>query len=270
VPLKDQEPVFVTRRAEAIVESEPFSCSKFAACSVLWERRIMPPEPADHPFTPDLFERMDESDDAVFYAVPRKVVHLDDGAIAAVTRMFADTLPSDGVLIDLMASWRSHLPRELRRRRVVGLGMNGEEMRDNPDLDDRVVHDLNRDPKLPFAEAEFDAAMLTVSMQYLIHPIEVFREVGRVLRPAAPFIVVISHRCFPTKAVKIWHQCQTMRERMELGMAYFRFAGGFTDLLGVDLRPGARPEADPVLAVTARRAGQQPTESRHVTGWRRR
>lgn len=227
-------------------------------------------QPSDHPFTPDLFERDDETDDALFYAVPRKAVHLDDGAIAAVRRFFADTLPRGGALLDLMSSWRSHLPKDLELRRVVGLGMNAEEMADNPDLDEHLVHDLNRDPELPFADTEFDAAALTVSMQYLTRPIEVFREIARVLRPGGPFVVVLSHRCFPTKAVRIWHRCETMRERMELGMAYFRFAGGFTDLLGVDLRPSFPAGGDPAVAVVARRAGDETGPRRPTSGWRKR
>jgi len=226
-------------------------------------------QPADHPFTPDLFERFDETDDALFYAFPRRVVHLDDGALAAVRRFFAEALPHDASLLDLMASWRSHYPEEIAPRRAVGLGLNAEEMSENPDLDAHVVHDLNRDPRIPFADAEFDAATLTVSMQYLVHPIEVFRDVRRVLRPGGRFVVVLSQRCFPPKAVKIWQQCANMRERMELGMAYFRYAGGFEDLLGVDLRPNPPPDGDPVVAVFASRAGRAEREP-PSSGWRRR
>jgi len=225
---------------------------------------------ADHPFTPDLFERADESDDALFYATARKVVHIDEPAIAAVSAFFAEQLPPGGELLDLMASWRSHLPKRLERKRVTGLGMNAEEMSDNPDLDAWVVHDLNKNPQLPFADATFDGGMLTVSMQYLTQPIEVFRSLARCLKPGAPFIVVVSHRCFPTKAVKIWNQCQGMRERMELGMAYFSFAGGFADVLGVDLRPSVPPEEDPVRAIIGKREGKGLADRRSPTGWRRR
>jgi SAM-dependent methyltransferase len=231
---------------------------------------VAPSGPADHPFTPDLFVRVDESDDASFYAAPRKVVHLDELAIVAVTAFFAEHLPPHGELLDVMASWRSHLPKALPRKRVVGLGMNDAEMADNPDLDARVVHDLNRDPELPFADGTFDAATLTVSMQYLTKPIEVFRSIARCLRPGAPLIVVVSHRCFPTKAVKIFQQCETMRERMELGMAYFSFAGGFTDVLGVDLRPAAAPGEDPVRAIIGRRQCPAREKGRRGVTWRRR
>lgn len=230
----------------------------------------MSTSPSDHPFTSDLFERMDESDDALFYAVPRRVVHLDAPGLAAVRRFFAETLPPRAVLLDLMSGWRSHLPATLAPAQVVGVGLNAEEMDDNPDLDQAIVHDLNADPRLPFEDESFDAALLSVSMQYLTRPIEVFRDVRRVLRPGGVFLVVLSHRCFAAKAVKIWHQCQTMRERMELAMAYFRFAGGFTELLGVDLRPGATAGEDPVVAVVAKRESGAAPSSPRGAGWRRR
>ena len=226
--------------------------------------------PTDHPFTRDLFERMDESDDSLFYSMPRKVVHIDPEAIRAVERYYAEIVPEGGELLDLMSSWRSHLPAKPRAARVVGLGMSAAEMEENPDLTEHVVHDLNAEPRLPFENASFDAAVLSVSLQYVIHPIEIFREVARVLRAGAPFAVVLSHRCFPTKAVKIWHQCQSMRERMELGMAYFQYSGGWVDVMGVDLRPGARGEQDPVCAVVGRKQGESDRAKDLGTGWRRR
>jgi SAM-dependent methyltransferase len=182
-------------------------------------------------------------------------------------------IPEDGDVLDLMSSWRSHLPPLPRTRRVVGLGMNAAEMRDNPQLSAALVHDLNREPSLPLRAGAFDVALLSVSMQYLVHPLEVFADVARVLRPGAPFVVVLSHRCFPTKAVKIWNDCRSMRERMELGMAYFRFAGGFEEVHGVELRPNLPAGADPVVAVIGRSAAGEPaTDSPKVvgSGWRRR
>ena len=40
---------------------------------------------------------------------------------------------------------------------MVGLGLNAEEMADNPDLDEYVVHNVNQDPELPFSDEAFDA-----------------------------------------------------------------------------------------------------------------
>src|SRR2546427_12759565 len=116
-------------------------------------------------FPPAAYAREDESSDGRFYANPRKVVHIDAGAIAALGRLYADVLPARGRLLDLMSSWRSHLPAD-RADEVVGVGLNAEEMADNPQLARHVVQDLNRDPRLPFGDATFDAAMCAVSIQY--------------------------------------------------------------------------------------------------------
>ena len=150
----------------------------------------------------DPFDRMDPSDDALFYSGARKVVHLEPGAIEALRAVYAKRFPSAATVLDLMSSWRSHLPDGLDR--VVGLGMNAEEMAANPQLDEWVVHDLNREPRLPFPARSFDAVTCAVSVQYLVHPFEVFADVGRVLAPGGPVVVSFSNRCFPTKAVALW------------------------------------------------------------------
>jgi SAM-dependent methyltransferase len=96
-------------------------------------------------------------------------------------------LPAGGRLLDLMSSWRSHLPAGMRFREVVRLGLNAEEMADNPQLTSSIVHDVNGDPRLPFEDGVFDGAMCAVSIQYLTNLLAIFREVRRVLRPGAPF-----------------------------------------------------------------------------------
>ena len=93
----------------------------------------------------ELFRRIDESPDALFYEVPRFVTHIDDAAIAAVTQLYREYFPAGGAILDLMSSWVSHLPAEVAYRRVVGLGMNAEELAANPRLHTRVVQDLNQD-----------------------------------------------------------------------------------------------------------------------------
>ena len=122
------------------------------------------------------FRREDEAPDERFYAEPRLVTHIDEAAIAAVTQLYREYLPADAAVLDLMSSWVSHLPAEVAYSRVVGLGMNRTELAANPRLDGLVVHDLNRTPRLPFADAEFDAAAICVSIQYLTRPVAVLRD----------------------------------------------------------------------------------------------
>lgn len=210
---------------------------------------------ADHPFLPEHFERDDESADELFYAAPRLTVHIDDAAIAALRQFFRETLPPGGDILDLMSSWRSHLPEDVTYGRVVGLGMNGVELAENPQLSERVVQDVNADPRLPFADAQFDAAVITVSVQYMVRPVEVFAEVARVLRPGGQAVVSYSDRMFPAKAVRIWRYTQS-EDHARLIAAYLRYAGGFDGARAEDRSPHAPGFRDPLYIVTARRAAQ--------------
>ncbi len=193
---------------------------------------------------PGAFRKADPSPDPAFYVHPRLVTHIDDGAIAAVTAIYREILPSGGDILDLMSSWVSHLPPETEYRSVTGHGMNAAELEANPRLTARIVQDLNANPALPLPENAFDGAALCVSVQYLQRPIEVFNEVRRVLRPGAPFVVSFSNRCFPTKAVAIW-QALDGPDQQRLVAAYMQEAG-FSNITG---RASVPPKGDPLWAV---------------------
>ncbi len=202
------------------------------------------------PLSPELLERMDSSADSLFYGVPRLVTHIDAATIEALTAYYAFVLPEAGDLLDLMSSWVSHLP-DRSFRRVAGLGMNAVELAENPRLSESVVHDLNADPRLPFDDACFDAVLNAVSIQYLVRPIEVYAEVARVLRPGGASIVAMSHRCFPTKAIRAFHTMQR-DERFAWVSRYHELAAGFEQIQAIDASPAG---ADPLWIVTARRSG---------------
>ena len=210
---------------------------------------------------PGAFARADEAADALFYQPTRLVTHVDDGAIAAVTRLYRELFPAGGDVLDLMSSWVSHLPAEVAYRRVVGLGMNPVELDANPRLHERVVQDLNARPALPFGDAEFDGAAICVSVQYLIRPVAVLREVARVLRAGAPLVVAFSNRCFPSKAVAIWRALDDAGH-VRLVERYLAVAGGWR---AVESRADRRPGGDPLLAVVAHRAGD-PTDTQATRG----
>jgi SAM-dependent methyltransferase len=199
---------------------------------------------------PGAFQRLDESPDAEFYAVPRFVTHIDDGAIAAVTALYREHFAPGGSVLDLMSSWVSHLPTDIRYQKVVGLGMNAEELGANPRLDAWVVHDLNAEPRLPFADGEFDAAGCCVSIDYLVRPVEVLRDLARVLRPDAPVVITFSNRRFPTKVIALWESLDD-DGHAALVSHYLRAAAAWTAPRTLDRSPAA---GDPLFAVVARRA----------------
>jgi SAM-dependent methyltransferase len=196
-----------------------------------------------------LFTRVDESDDGDFYASPRLVLHIDEATVRALTAYYADVLRPGDAVLDLMSSWVSHLPGDLPLGEVAGLGMNALELDANPRLTTRVLHDLNRTPQLPFANARFDCVTIAVSIQYLTQPVVVFADIARVLKPGGRAIVAMSHRCFPTKAIRAFHELQAS-DRIRLVATYFDLAGGFAQAEFFDRSPGG---ADPLWIVTARR-----------------
>jgi len=206
---------------------------------------------SDESLGPGFFDRQDESADAHFYASPRFVVHIDPATILAVTQAYRELLEPGSAVLDLMSSWVSHLPDEVAFERVVGLGMNEAELARNPRLSEHVVHDLNLDPVLPYAAASFDAVLNTVSIQYLTRPIEVFASAARVLRPGGLHVVALSHRCFPTKAIRAFLTLPPS-ERVAIVEHYFRRAGGYAEPLALDRSPSG---ADPLWIVMARTTG---------------
>ena len=210
---------------------------------------------SEAPFLPEHFRRQDEREDSLYYTAPRLMTHVDNRAIDSARALYAELLPPDGAILDMMSSWKSHLPVDLARKRTVGLGMNEVEMRENDQLDDYVVHDVNADPALPFGDAEFDGGVMTVSVQYLIRPVDVFADLRRVLKPGAPFIVTFSNRIFPEKAVAIW-LASNAEERARLVGAYFHYARGWGESTAQDRSPNGTGEGgtptDPLYAVWAR------------------
>lgn len=187
----------------------------------------------------ELYLRVDDSDDSEFYCVERKVVHIEDGAIEALRGRYCELLPPGARVLDLMSSWRSHLPDGVGMGPVTGLGMNASEMADNPQLDDFVVHDLNQEPALPFQSRSFDAVVCAVSVQYLTRPVEVFAEVRRVLKPGGICVVSFSNRCFMTKAVRVW-LATTDRGHRILVKGYLEKAG-FAPVLDEELATSDDP-----------------------------
>jgi len=171
------------------------------------EENIKNYEQAQH-LPEDAFEREDQADDEEFYKTDRFVDHLDATALETVEKIIGTLVVEDHpALLDLMASWNSHLPGQgTDSWHVVGLGLNRAELTANPALSNYVIHDLNRDFSLPFEDETFDVVVNTVSVEYLVRPFKVFAEVARVLKPGGLVVVIFSNRMFPEKAIRLWRE----------------------------------------------------------------
>jgi len=211
------------------------------------------------------FERVDVGDDRVFYETDRMVPHLDTEALRVVSEIIGALVVEERPeILDLMASWDSHLPEGMRPGRVVGLGLNQRELGANRVLDERVVHDLNRDPELPFPDRSFDVVLVTVSVDYLTRPFEVMASAARVLRPGGLLLVLFSNRFFPEKVVRVWREASD-QERLLIVQDYLGACELLDECETVSVQGRPRPEtdryariglpSDPVYAVWAERVG---------------
>jgi len=198
------------------------------------------PRHATFPYTASDFRRQDESPDTDFYSSPRFVTHIDDNAISLLREYYARTLPKKGRVLDFCSSWISHFPKDLEGRavktargetndgeeklEVIGLGINKKELDANPILKERVLQDLNITPSIPEQVQELDAAVCVVSIDYLIHPREVLESLKGKMREGGYVHLIISNRCFPTKAVGRWLRVGEQEKLLMVG-DYLHFSG---------------------------------------------
>lgn len=209
---------------------------------------------------PDQRNKLDETDDTLFYDVPRFVTHVDEHFIQQLTNLYQERLQPQTRILDLMSSWVSHLPEEMEFAHIEGHGMNAEELARNPRLDHYFVQNLNKNQLFPLPDESFDAVLNTVSVQYLQSPEAVFAEIYRVLKPGGVAIVSFSNRMFYQKAIQAWRDAAE-GDRVELVKRYFAAIPGFSPaevvvktsaFAGIMQRLGV-PGTDPFYAVIAQR-----------------
>ena len=131
-------------------------------------------------------------------------VDTDEPAVASLTQYYRSNIPAKSDILDLCSSWVSHYPQEFPKtmKSISGMGMNELELKFNSQLTSGYqAKDLNDDPKLPYSDNSFDAVTCVVSMDYLVQPVEILKEVHRILRPGGKIIVAQSNHCFPSKTI---------------------------------------------------------------------
>ena len=209
-----------------------------------------------------MFSRLDNKPDKFFYQDPRFVEHVDDNAVKLMTEYISNIAIQPGrdkSVLDLCSSWTSHIDADVARKltRISGLGMNNKELESNPTLTDWIVQDLNENPILSKYENEsFDVVLLQLSIDYLVKPLEVLKEVGRILKVGGKVHIVFSNRLFLSKAVGFWTGGDDIDHAYYVG-SYLHFCdGGFQYIQAKDLstRKGGRDKriiGDPMFVVTA-------------------
>ena len=210
---------------------------------------------------PENRTKLDPTNDSDFYSVPRFVTHVDEGFIDQLTELYREKLQPNTRILDLMSSWVSHLPEDMEFDHVEGHGMNHEELKKNPRLSSYFVQNLNRNPQIPLQDGDFDAVLITVSVQYLQYPEAVLAEIHRLLKPEGIVIISFSNRMFYQKAIAVWRD-GTEASRVALVKKYLKAIPGFSEP-EVVARQSSVPNflamlglvgADPFYAVIAQKA----------------
>ena len=148
-------------------------------------------------------EKLDESDDAMFYSEPRFVYHLDSNFRKHLTSIYNKELNADSVILDLMSSWDSYLPGK-HYKKVIGHGLNEQELMRNKAFNDYWIQNLNLKQTIPLEDESIDYCLMVAAWQYLQYPESLVKDIARILTKNGKFLISFSNRAFWHKSPNIW------------------------------------------------------------------
>ena len=149
-------------------------------------------------------DKLDFADDRIFYQQPRYVHHLSNAYRERLTQLYSNYLCEHHVILDLMSSWVSHLPSNVKYKKIIGHGMNESELNSNIRLDSFWVQNLNKKQNFPIEDSFFDVGLIVAGWQYLQYPEKVSTELSRVIKNNSLLIISFTNRAFWTKSPNIW------------------------------------------------------------------
>ena len=149
-------------------------------------------------------DKIDNFDDQIFYQQPRYVHHLSESFRTRLRKLYSEYLYDHQVILDLMSSWVSHLPSDVRYKKVIGHGMNEAELSSNNRLDSYWIQNLNKTQDIPMEDSSIDVGLIVAGWQYLQYPEEVSLELSRIIKTDSLLIISFTNRAFWTKAPNIW------------------------------------------------------------------
>ncbi len=149
-------------------------------------------------------QKPDESNDNLFYSTPKFVYHLDSNFRKNLSAQYAEEFKNNCSVLDLMSSWDSYLPKNINYKKVIGHGLNKEELEKNKAFDNYWIQNFNTDQNIPLENKSIDYCLMVAAWQYLQYPEKLSEEISRILKPQGKFIISFSNRAFWHKAPNIW------------------------------------------------------------------
>ena len=148
--------------------------------------------------------KIDETDDVQFYKAPRFTYHLDSNFRKYLTKIYSAEISEDSTILDLMSSWDSHLPPNKSYKKVIGHGLNKEELKRNKSLERYWIQNLNKHMEIPLEDKSIDYCLIVAGWQYLQYPENIAKEISRILSIQGKILISFSNRAFWTKSPNIW------------------------------------------------------------------
>ena len=148
--------------------------------------------------------KIDISDDEIFYHQARYVHHLSHSFRYRLTSLYKEYLCNHHIILDLMSSWVSHLPNNIKYKKIIGHGMNESELSANNGLDRYWIQNLNKTQNMPIEDSSIDVGLIVAGWQYLQYPEKIALELSRIIKSDSLLIISFTNRAFWTKAPNIW------------------------------------------------------------------
>ena len=149
-------------------------------------------------------QKPDESNDSLFYSTPKFVYHLDSNFRKNLSELYKQEIKNNSCVLDLMSSWDSYLPKNGENIKVIGHGLNKEELEKNDAFDNYWIQNFNTNQMIPLEDETIDYCLMVAAWQYLQYPEKIAEEVARILKEKGKFIISFSNRAFWHKAPNIW------------------------------------------------------------------
>ena len=149
-------------------------------------------------------KKLDESNDEEFYSDPKFVYHLDANFRQYLSDVYANEIQDYSTVLDLMSSWDSYLPKGKKYKKVIGHGLNKQELKKNKILDSYWIQNFNVNQEIPLDKESIDYCLMVAAWQYLQYPENLTREIARILSNNGKIIIAFSNRAFWHKAPNIW------------------------------------------------------------------
>ena len=159
-------------------------------------------------------KKQDESNDEEFYSEPKFVYHLDANFREYLLNIYKNELKDGSTVLDLMSSWDSYLPKEKKYKKVIGHGLNKQELEKNYVLDTFWIQNFNLNQEIPLESKSVDYCLMVAAWQYLQYPENLTEEIARILSNHGKFLISFSNRAFWHKAPNIWTS-STEEERVK-------------------------------------------------------